>query len=100
MEALMSWIVHRAYRDNERRLIVVIVAEEVFGNGTRIGWGEAREFSWSLDDPRLYTAQGALRSKRVIIDGIKAEIRTTLQAESQVTPPAPIEEYPGQGEAL
>jgi hypothetical protein len=99
--ALMAWILHRAYRDNERRLIVVVAAPEVFASGgVRIGWGRAREFTWSLDDPRLYDGQGALRSKRVIIDGIKAEIRTTLQAEAQAPPPAAIEDYPGTGETI
>jgi hypothetical protein len=97
----MAWILQRAYNDRARGLIVLEIAQEIFdAQGARIGWSRGREFSWSNTDPRLYNAQGQLRPKRVIVDGIKAEIRTTLQAEAAAVPPEGPEEYPGAGEVI
>jgi hypothetical protein len=97
----MALLLQRAYRDRQRRLIVIVVAQEVFdAQGARIGFDRGREFTWADTDPRLYNAQGELRSKRAIVDGLKADIRAQLQAETTQPAPEPIEDYPGTGETV
>ena len=87
----MAWAIDSAYHDKPHGLIVVWVSKD---------GAPPRQFTWSDQDPRLYNAQGQLRTKRVIIDGMKADIKAQLLAE-QTPPPAPdLEAYPGAGETL